>query len=61
MAELGPELCAARAPGGGQPRKLFVPAFVTDDDVQRPFQVIGIDLDVAREQQPGAGYRPPPV
>jgi hypothetical protein len=55
MAELGPELCAARAPGGGQPRKLFLTAFVMDDDIQRPFQVVGIDLDIAREQQSGAG------
>ena len=61
MAQLGPELCAARAPGGGQPRKLFVAAFVMDDDVQRPFQMIGIDLDITREQQSGARHRPPPV
>jgi len=25
------------------------------DDIQRPFQVVGIDLDIAREQQSGAG------
>jgi hypothetical protein len=61
MAELAPELRTARAPGGGQPRKLFLAAFVMDDDVQRPFQVIGIDLDIAREQQPRVGYGPPPV
>src|SRR3984893_15403198 len=33
MAELGPELCAARAPGAGQPRKLLLAALVMDDDI----------------------------
>jgi hypothetical protein len=33
MAELGPELCSARAPRGGQSRKLFLTAFVMDDSV----------------------------
>ena len=61
MAELGPELCAAGTPDSGQPRKLFVAAFVMDDDVQRPFQMNGIDLDITREQQSGAGHRPLPV
>jgi hypothetical protein len=61
MAELSPEMCTARAPGGGQPRKLLVAALFLNDDIQRPFRVIGIDLDIAREQQPGARYRLPPV
>jgi hypothetical protein len=34
---------------------------VVDDDVVRPLEVSAVDLDVAREQQPGTRARPAPV
>ena len=61
MAELGPEMRAGRRAGAGQPRQLFLSAVIMDHDVERAFQVIGINLDVARKQQPCTGLSPTPV
>jgi hypothetical protein len=52
---------AGRRAGAGQPRQLFLSAVIMDHDVERAFQVIGINLDVARKQQPCTGPSPTPV
>ncbi|MEI9989234.1 MAG: hypothetical protein WDM86_04275 [Rhizomicrobium sp.] len=61
VAELGPELRAARRSGRGESFQRGHAALVVGDDVQRPFEVETVDLDIAGEKKSRAGRRPAPI
>ena len=64
VAELHPGLVAIAQRGGGPPRQGRAQSgvgFALNDDIPRSFQVVTVDLHVARDQQARATVGPEPV